>query len=648
MFTQRIRRTGSSVGKSLVIKSTAVFGAVGILGALAVAAPAVASDTTTHGSWAQGQFLSGTLVGLDLDTIVGLKPATVSNNGTQGTKEVVDPLAVNLLGTTALNVGAVRVSPDAVLSSTTTGGVLSQYAMASNTGGTLGASGSIGEGGAVGPNASHPNSALTLHLDQLIGTKFNAVISDLDLSLRAIAANAHGTLQTVDGDYYIDGLTLSFTSPALAGVSTAVTKAVAAAEAKLDALTSANGELAVALKAILVAANPALNVVGGANISIKLQHDLRAVVAELLTKTWGGSGVSFNVTTGKVIVDLNALVGGSLNNRPVNSELLTSATVNLMVSTISTNVSNLTAQVLARVDAAVANLKLDVDVDVAVLTDQAPITGQSCQYEDKDGNILSELLGKLLGTLVCTPTTTLLPKLKTSVTVDVHGTVSQVLNGSAPATAVAQVLGVPVAISTGRILSGLSGILNSRIYSAGGILPVLHSSCDGPLLAQANAGLLGSAGIQGLLSGVLSLKVNLQDTNLGTGWGTVVNNTVFNQTALRVSVAPSLGVSGLTTLSLASASVAPSTTLTTTGDPGNPGDPGTYGLPGTDNPGDPGTPGATGGDIDGATPAASGSGSLAYTGVAIGSAIAAMLALLIAGAWLARKGYRRNHPTLEL
>lgn len=647
MFNQHVRRTGSSVGTSTFIRSSAIVGAIGIVGGLLVAAPVAASATantsaatTTYATWAQGKFLSGSLAGLDLAKIAALTPATARNNGTQATQEVVDPLAVSLLGSTPINVGAVRVSPDTVLNTTSTGGALSQYARAEKAGTALGASGTVGSGGAIGPNASNPTGALNLSLDSLIGSSFASALTDLTLQIRAVAAQAKGTLQSVNGDYYIDGLTLTFTSPALAGISSTVLNAVGAADAKLDSLAGKDGELGVALRGILTAVNPALDLVGGdANVSITLNHDLRAVVSDLLDATWGGSGVTFNVTTGEVSIDLEKLVGGNLNNRPVNSEILTGAAVSKIVSTIASSVSTLADQVVSRVDTALSNLNVDVDADLSLLTDQAPVIGEVCQWQDGSGNILTELLGKLLGKLVCTPTTTLLPDLETSVAVDVHGTVDQVVNGQAPATATATVLSVPLTISSGRILEGLGLTLGDRIFGSTGILSQLRGLLDGPLLSQANAGLLGSTSIQTVLSDILSLRVNLQETALGGGGMAVAADSVFTQTALRVAVARGAGTNGLTTVNLASASVAP---IVTTGGPGDPGDPDNPGDP--DDPGTPGTPGTPGGP---GTPTATGPDGLAYTGVAVGAIIAALLGLLAAGAWLAREGYRRTHPPLE-
>jgi hypothetical protein len=642
VFNQRVRRTGSSVGTSPLSKSTAVLGTIGLIGGLLIAGPA-ANATTTHASWAQGRFLSGSLAGIDLARFAELTPATARNNGAETTQEVVDPLAVSVLGSSPLALGAVRVSPDEVLDTSTTGGALSQYARAESTGHAMGASGTVGKGGAIGPNASNPGDALTLSFDSLLGSRFADALTDLRLEVGAVAAQANGTSSTVGGDYYLDGLTLTFTSPALAKISKLVTDAVSSTEKRIDGLTGKNGELAVALKGILLAANPALDLGGAANVSVTLGHDLTKAVAGLLSANWGSSGVIFNLTTGKVAVDLGKLVG-DLNNLPVNTELLSGAVVSRIVSTIAGNVSTLADQVVAKVKAAMSDLKLDVDADLKLLTDQAPVVGQVCQYEDADGNILSELLGKLLGTLVCTTTTTVLPKLETSASVDVHGTVAQVLNGSAPATVSAKVLGIPVSISTAHILDVLGLALGDRLFGSGGALATLTGLVDGPLLAQANTGLLGSTGIGTVLSDILSLRVNLQETTLSGGGLAVATNTVFTQTALRVSVARGAGATGLTTLNVAAASVAP--VVTAAGDPGTPGtdDPGNPGGPGADDPGDGGGDTTPTGD---AGPSAEGPDGLAYTGVAIGTALLALLGLLVAGGWLAREGYRRNHPTLE-
>lgn len=653
MFASKTQQTKGAKAHRLT-GTTAAIGVVGLIGGLVMVTPMAASATSasaasTTATWAQGQFLSGSLAGMNLSTIAQLTPATARNDGTQSTQEVVDPLAVSLLGSQPINVGSVRVSPDDVLNTSSQGGVLSQYARASKAGDALGASGTVGDGGAIGPNASNPGGALTVSLDTLLGNRFAAAVTDLKLQVQAVAAQAQGNRKSVSGDYYLDGLTLRFTSPALAKVSQLVRDAVSGADSHIDSLTGSDGELAVALRGVLLAANPALDLGAGAHVSVTLQHDLSAAVESLLTATWGGNGVSVNLTTGQVAVDLEALVG-DLNNLPVNTELLSAANVSRIVSTISGQIDELTHQLTARLDAALRAMNLDVHADVTVLTDQAPLIGQTCQYQDSSGNVLSDVLGKILGTLVCTTTTTLLPQLETSVNVDVHGTVAHVLNGQAPVTATAKVLGVPLSLSTANLLNRLGLTLGNRLFGSTGILSGLHTALNGPLAAQSNVGLLGSGGVTGLLTDVLSLRVNLQETTLTGGGGmSVATNTKFTETALRVAVARGAGNTGLTTLNVAAASVAPSVkneSGTTTG-PGDQGGPGSDGDPGTDN----GNPTGTSLDAISLTRSplqgAINFGNLAYTGVSIGVLLSALLALLTLGVWMAREGYRRNHPPLE-
>src|SRR5690606_20377811 len=100
--------------------------------------------------------------------------------------------------------------------------------------------------------------------------------------------------------------------------------------------------------------------------------------------------------------------------------------------------------------------------------------------------------------------------------------------------------------------------------------------------------------------------------------------TRFTQTAVRISV---LGGS-VSTINIAAATVGPNLVvadpdcvINCDGGPGGPGDPG--------GPGNPGNPDTTATDR------------LATTGVGIATLIAVILALLAAGAYLAREGYRK-------
>ncbi len=640
MFTRQTRHTSHRANSRTVLTSLAAVGAIGLVGGLLVAAPAAAASPQATATWAQGQFLSGSIAGLDLDKIAQLTPATARNNGNQNTQEVIDPLAVSLLGTTPLNVGSVRVSPDAILSTTTTGGVLSQYAKAEKSGNALGASGTVSSGGAIGPNASTPGQALTLSLDALLRAGYVDVLHDLKLHIQAVAAQATGSTTALRGDYHLDGLTLSFTSPAVASLAAHVTSTVSSAEQKVSALSGRNGELAAAVNAYLVAVNPAFALGSGANVSVSLQHDLQTAVASLLQRDWGTGGVSFNLTSGKVSLDLATLVGGNLNNLPVGTELLSPAVITSISSNIAGQIETIAGHVQTQLNAALRTLKLDVTVELSVLSDQAPAISEICRYEDSSGNLLGDLVGSLLGKLVCTTTTTVLPKLQTSVHVDVHGTVAQVVGGSAPVTLSAKALGIPVTLSTAHVLKGLGSVLENRVLGSSGIVGTVIAPLGSKFTTLAASALTGSAGMTSALSGLLSLRVNLQETSLSGSGLSIATNTVFTQTALRVSVARGAGDPGLTTLNVAAASVAPFVTSGTPGGGGPGGDP--DGNPDGNPDGDPGDPQLSSAALT------AGPGSLAFTGVSIGIAIAILLALLTVGAWLAREGYKRNHPPLEL
>jgi hypothetical protein len=79
----------------------AVTGTLGT--ALALAAPLSASADTAPVSCGSGQFLSGSIAGVDLDRLATLQAATAQNNGSQSPQVTRDPLGVSVLGNTVVN-----------------------------------------------------------------------------------------------------------------------------------------------------------------------------------------------------------------------------------------------------------------------------------------------------------------------------------------------------------------------------------------------------------------------------------------------------------------------------------------------------------------------------------------------------------------
>ena len=628
MFTHNTPKTGNGTQRSAIVKVAAI-GATAALGSvLALAAPLSASATTVNTAYAQGQFLSGSIAGTSLNNVAALGPASATNNGKQSTQVSRDPLSVSALRTTLIN------QPNGVqlnLGQIVDLGALSQYAQAGKDGTSMAASGAINNDGGIGVGAvgSTTSGSASVDLDSLLNANFAKVLSDLNLKVTAVAAQANAKLKTASGRYSLAGLTLNFTSPAIGGLDSKVSSSLAPVVAQLGSLNGANGALAGSVNSVVTGINPALSILGAkATVNASVSADLDAAIKPLLTGTYGNDGVSINLQTGTVSVDLATLLGGKLNGEPAGTQVLSDTVVNQILNKITQTVSTLADQVKNKVVNVLDNAQVNVDVALDQSTPQAPVVSKVCSPDTSGG-----LLGGLVGGLLCKTTTKLLPDLQTSLGVHVHGTVAQIIGGHASqATASLKLLGLPVSVDVNHILSGLDSTLNTHLLDSTSAVSQLGSSLTTKLVDPAVTALTGSnASVGTALKSALSVTLNNQGKNAD---GT------FTETALRVQAIPGLSATGgLATINLASATVGPNVSTVVTpggptdpGNPGNPGNPGTPTTPGSpSNPGNPNTP---------VTPASF--SNLAFTGVGIATLVAVILALLAAGAYLVREGYRRN------
>lgn len=653
-------RTNHGTARRLVATVTAF--ALG--GAFALVAPLSATADDRPESYAEGQFLSGTLLGMDLGRVLALDSAEARNDGTQPTQTSKDPLDADVLEDYEI---APETSPQVDVGDVLQIGPVAQYAEAHNDGSSFGASGAVADDGAigVGSDTSTPPANATFDLEALLGAEFASTLVDLKLELGAIAATANGDRNVASGDYSLANAYLTFSSPAIADLTPKVNSALEEVQDALNELVGSNGALIADVNALLTGIDPLLNLVGGsANVTATINTgDLQKLVSSILTEEYGDGAVSFDLETGEVRVDLAALLGGDLNNLPENTELLTDAIVNQILSGITSTVSTIADQVVDKVEEALHDATVDIHADLSTNVAQSPILQEVCQLVDRIvttpvlgdvtlvdrinaltnglvGNLTDELLGvgdfvfdengvvkQIVGFVnqtvqdtVCNTTSTPVLPLTTSVTLDVEATIDQLLNGvAADATANVNVLGVPVGLSIGGLLDDLGGSLLDGLFDSDGAVADLIAALDTTLVAPATEALLGSGDgtVGDALRDVLSVRVNIKETTLASASGmAVANGSLFTQTAVRVSV---LG-SSLATLNLAQATVGPN--ITSVVDP--------------EDPDGPGTPGGGG----------PGAGSLAYTGMGIATLIAVILALLAAGAYLVRESYRRNRPAV--
>lgn len=625
---------------------------VGLGAGLALAGPLTATAATGVSSYASAQFLSGSLLGGDLADVAELGGVEEYNNGNQNKQVSQDPLSASVLQSVDVDVpGGVQIP----VSDFVDAGTLGQYAEADKNGTSLGASGAVGNGGAIGAGAVTPGAAgdLSLDVDPLVEDEYAGVLGDLNLALIAVAAQAKANLNVATGDYRLDGAVLSFNSPAIGDLTSKVTSALAPIDGAIADLNGPSGELAGLVSEIVSAINPALNLIGSdASVNATVTTNVHAAVQSLLGGTYGNGAVSFDLNTGNVEVDLEALHGGSLNNLPANTELLTDAVVSQILTGITETIDSLIGQIMTKVETSLGAAAVNIEADLDLSVDAQQTVNEVCNEQQVEVPIVGDVTGGLLGglldpvtgpvtkvvtQLVCSDVLSIIPAVDVaSLQLDINGTVKQILNGTpGSATATATVAGLPVALDIDDVLANVAlGLTDSLFDLDGGAVNEVLALLNSGLLAPAVDGLLGNGiTIESLLTDVLSLRVNVQElSTVGAGVLAGPAGSYFTETALRVSV---LG-GDLTTVNVAAATVGPNINQVIDsicapncgpGTPGNPGNPG--------NPGDPGNLG---------NPSASAIDRLATTGVGIATLIAVLLALLAAGAYLAREGYRKNHP----
>lgn len=699
MFSTSHPRTTARahLGRRIAAAITAVTlgGAFALAGtASANAAPTAPSDD--YVSWALAQFLSGSVLGANLDTVASVEPAEAWNEGNDPTMTSKDPLSVKALQ--AIQVGngdSVQVNTAGVQA-----GVLGQFASASADARSYAAAGAVLDDGAVGigEDVALPGADATVSLSGILGSQFAANLVDLDLAIKAIAAEAEADGENAAGDYHLAGAVLELRSPAISALTDKVNAALDSISGSLGLLDGEDGAIVADLNRLLLGIDPTLNLLGAnANVTATINiGDLKALVQDLLTAQYGESGVMFNLETGVVSIDLAAAVGGNLNNLPVNTELLSSGVINDILATVTHKVSTIADQVVDRVRAALhdatVTIHAKVDLDVA----QAPLVQQVCETVQSViqvptqvlthvsvlvpvvdgvvaqvvngvpvvngipvvGNQVGGLLGGILGgghtvtwitqtvdkyvtqlvdktvdELVCHNNVTALPSLETSATIDISGTVDEFIDGvGVSAAAKLKVLGlVSTKLNLNLAIGEIGDSLSAGLFGSDGTVSDLIEALNLGLVTPAVDGLLDGDNAVGLaLTDLLSIRVNVQELNDGT----------FTETAMRITALGGLGNGlggvgilgsgggSLAQINLAAASVGPNVLnvedpcVVDCGVGGETVTPPVFGAPGS-------------------------GGLLAMTGASIALLIAIVLALLAAGAYLVREGYRNRHAAVS-
>ncbi|MEO5920937.1 MAG: choice-of-anchor G family protein [Pseudolysinimonas sp.] len=690
--TARAHNIGRRIGAAITVFTLG--GAFALAGA--GSANAVERPDGDYVSWAQAEFLSGSILGANLNTVASVEPAEAWNDGNDPTMTDKDPLAVKALDSVTVGTGdSVQVNTSGVQA-----GVLGQFASASADARSYAASGAVLDDGGVGigEDVPLPGADTTIDFGGVIGDRFGANLTDLSLAIKAIAAEAEADGENAVGDYHLAGAVLELRSPAISDLTEKVNTALDSISSSLGVLDGDDGALVVDLNRLLTAIDPTLNLLGAnANVTASINvGDLKALVQDLLTEQYGESGVTFNLETGAVSIDLATAVGGDLNNLPVNTELISGEVLGSILTNVAHRVATIADQVVDRVREALHDAKVELHAKVDLNVAQSPLVQKVCETVQSviqvptqilthvsiqvpviDGVVAQVVdgvpivnglpvvngvisgLGGLLGgghtvtwitqvvdkyvtqnvsqtvdELICHNNVTALPALKTSATIDISGTVDEFLDGAGvDATAKLKVLGiVNTELNLGAATDAIADTLTRGLFGSDGTISDLVEALDLGLVTPALEGLVDGDNAVGLGLADL-LSIRVNVQELSDG--------TFTETAMRVTVLGGLGsglggVGGILGAARGADALAQVNLAAASVGPN---------VLNVEDPcvGDCGVGGETITPPPGGFGVGGNGGLLAMTGVSIALLIAIVLALLAAGAYLVRESYRNRH-----
>lgn len=514
---------------------------------------------TTEGfaATSYGRFLSGQLLGQNLDPLATLEPMALAVDGA-GTLEVepsdaiavgpqppytyVNPLQVSALGgivglnLTGLGVGLPVGSAGAV----------NQYAQVAGGGGAAGAAGLVTDSGGVLVSASTPGNQLpepaTITLDSLLPGITG--IAGTDLEIGAVAASSvldgcAALYSSVWGDGAVTGVTrqygtaefgLELESPLVGDLVDGVGDTIDLLDAALAELIGPGGLIGDEIAAELDLALPAS--IAGVSVSgtVALEGvDLEAIVAPLLTTPLSDGVVTVDLANGLVDVDLTELLNpgpNGLNNLPPNTELVVNSTV------------------------------LNGVADrVGVLIDAWNLAVVNALTEALDGLQLTIALTTSIRALA-------LPYPLVNVTIGLSGDLGAVLDGDVPLTiGAAAAGGLPALIDsilgglglptiggiigtvlglTGPVLAGVTGVIQTVLYD-------VVTDLGDTLTDVTDDLVIALDGVVDALPSVLSVMVNVQPDRAGAPPGATYTPATEDATAQYLVSALRIGLADFDT-----------------------------------------------------------------------------------------------------
>jgi hypothetical protein len=354
-----------------------------------------ATNFTTRGG---GRLISGTLGGVNLDSILALQGVKVTDGAgavsvaplgvpTLGSDAYANPLDVSVGGLSGINasLGSLLQLP---LGASV--GVVNQYGQALPGGSSAGASGLVDNSGAIALRATAPSASVptfaTLDLESVLsqlglgGVASN--LADLKLSLGAVSSSAQingcnalwtkSLYSNLQRNYAIAGLTTELDSPLVGNLVSAVNATTTTLSSTVNALSGNTGlingvlgDVTGALRTLIPTA-----VIGTPTATLNATVNFGALTTLLNTPiTDPGNIVRIDLAHGTITVNTAALfdnVNGLNNQAPNTQLLLKAAVINSLVSAITTAVNAYVSSVTAVIDAALNAINVSLDIAVPV------------------------------------------------------------------------------------------------------------------------------------------------------------------------------------------------------------------------------------------------------------------------------------------
>lgn len=418
----------------------------------------VTDDFSTRG---EGRFLSGQLLGIDLDTLAEVNGVEVLNDGTVtvdpataqslGDDAYANPLTADLLSLINLELtGLLQLPLDNNV------GVVNQVAQAKTNGQSMGAAGAVNDSGAIAltpvpPGPTVPTSAelsLGALLSSVVGESLSEIVTDLadlDLSVGAVASSAlldactplwlgtdqEAVWESLERDYLIAGLSTTLESPLLGELVDEIQSSLTAIQNLVNGIASDEGLIEDLTTGLLGIVGPLLDTLTGGtpSLTIAASIDLAAVNTLLETPIEDPNGVvsiDLGSTPATIDVDLAALFDSTngLNNQAPNTQLLINDTViNALTSAVATALTGFVTSLEAALDTAISSgitLTIDLDLPLSLITPagvlnvsiDGPLTGLSATSSfdcTNPTNVLGCTLGAALALTVDVLDGTLIP-----------------------------------------------------------------------------------------------------------------------------------------------------------------------------------------------------------------------------------------------